>query len=214
MAAATPLFFACDTMTRARRFPLVRPASALAVSLLLAGCGTDLQLPPANLPIAQQQIQLYALTGTPVYTPSAYDMLTLGEVRLDKSNAFDFAVDIRFDSAYGIGKHNDTVVVLIPRGALGFAHDPGLIFVPSFNFDSITVAPSTGYTKDRAVSVHEGDVLIAASRITTCNFGFTLPHYAKLQIQQIDLTNLKVTIGVVIDPNCGYRQFGSGIPDF
>ncbi len=188
---------------------------AAILALLLAGCGTDLTLPPASAPITQQQIILFALTNTPVNTNSAYDMLQPIEVRVDQTNAFDFAFDLRFDSAYGIGKHGDTVAVLIPRGAMGFVADPGLIALPGiFNYDSLQVAPAGGYTKDRAVAIHEGDVLYAASRIQTCNFGFTLPHYAKLIIQKIDLAAYSTTIRVVLDPNCGYREINSGIPTF
>jgi hypothetical protein len=189
--------------------------TVLALVLAFAGataCGSDLTLPPATIPIAQQQIKLYALTGTPVGTSSAYDMLSLAEVRTDVSTGFDFAFDMVFDSAYGFGQHNDTVAVLIPRGALGFTADPGLQVVPTFNFDSLKIAAGTGYTKARAVRIHEGDVLFAASRAQSCNFGFIRPHYAKLLIQAIDLNAKMATILVIIDPNCGYQGLGSGIP--
>ncbi len=194
-------------------FPCAASLRAACVALLLAGCGSDLTLPPASVPITQQEITLYALTGTPVATSSAYDMLSLIEVRTDLTNSFDFAWDLRFDSAYGIGKPGDTVAVLLPRGALGFVTDPGLQLAPTFSIDSAIVAPTNGYIKDRAVRIKEGVVLYAASRIQTCQFGFTLPHYAKLLIEQIDLTNRKVVIRVVLDPNCGYRTLTSGIPN-
>ena len=194
-------------------FPCAASLRAACVALLLAGCGSDLTLPPASAPITQQEITLYALTGTSVGTNSAYDMLSLIEVRTDLTNSFDFAWDLRFDSAYGIGKAGDTVAVLIPRGALGFVTDPGLQLAPTFSIDSAIVAPTDGYIKDHAVRIKQGVVLYAASRVQTCNFGFTLPHYAKLLIEQIDLTNRQVVIRVVEDPNCGYRTLTSGIPN-
>lgn len=202
---------------KTRESGLTRAAATRAafLALLLLGCGTDTTLPPASSPITQQQINLFALTNTPVNTNSAYDMIQLLEVRVDQNTTFDFAFDLRFDSAYGIGKPGDTVAVLIPRGALGFVTDPGLIYLPGiFNFDSLQVAPTGVYVKDKAVQIHEGDVLYAASRIQTCNFGFTLPHYAKLLIQKIDLAAFSTTIKVVVDPNCGYREINSGIPTF
>jgi hypothetical protein len=201
--------------TRASRLTRAAASRAAIFALLLAGCGTDLTLPPASIPIASQQITLFALNNTPVNTNSAYDMLQLLEVRVDQTNSFDFAFDLKFDSAYGIGKPGDTVAVLVPRGALGFVQDPGLMTLPGiYNFDSLQVAPAGGYTKDKAVLIHEGNVLFAASRIQTCNFGFTLPHYAKLVIQKIDLAAYSVTMRVTIDPNCGYREVNSGIPTF
>ncbi|MFI5207620.1 MAG: hypothetical protein ACHQU8_04500 [Gemmatimonadales bacterium] len=201
--------------TRASRPTRAAALRAAIFALLLAGCGSGLSLPPASSPITQQQIDLFALSNTPVNTNSAYDMLNMVEVRVDENNNFDFAFDLRFDSAYGVGKPGDTVAVLIPRGVLGFVADPGLIYLPGiFNFDSLQVAPTGGYTKDSVVAIHEGDVLYAASRIQTCNFGYTLPHYAKLMIQKIDLAALSATISVVIDPNCGYREINTGIPTF
>lgn len=199
-------------MIRTRTFIGAALPRAALVALAAAGCNTDLTLPPASVPIASQTITLYALTGTPVNTNSAYDVLQFAEVRLDQTNNFDFAFDMRFDSAWGIGKPGDTTVVLIPRGAMGFIADPGLQVVPTFNFDSLHFAPTVGYTKTAAVAIHEDDVLFLASRIQTCNFGFTLPHYAKMQITKIDLNNRFVTIKLTIDPNCGYTDVSTGIP--
>ena len=198
--------------TGAHRFTRAAALRAVGAALLLAGCGSDLTLPPASIPIAQQQITLYAMTGTPVNTSSAYDMLNLFEVRLDLTNSFDFAFDLRFDSAYGFGGPGDTIAVLIPRGALGFVPDPGLQVVHSLNFDSLQIAPTDGYIQDHAVKIHEGWVFFAASRVQTCNFGFVLPHYAKLVIDKIDLAARTAVIRLVVDPNCGYRGLGSGLP--
>src|SRR5713101_7387005 len=85
--AVARLFFASDAMTSDRLFRRVAVLGTACAVLPLLGCGSDLTLPPANIPIGQQQITLYALTGTPVNTNSGYDMLNLFEVRVDASNA-------------------------------------------------------------------------------------------------------------------------------
>jgi hypothetical protein len=196
-----------DTLRRSR--PL---AGVLVCALALsAGCGNELTLPPATAPIAQQQIHLFALTETPVGTPSAYNMIGLGEVQTFRSNDFDFAFDIGIDSTFGLGTKGDTIAVLIPRGGLGFTEDAGLQFT-LVGFDSIQVAPTTGYEKTRATRIRAGDVVLAASRPQTCNFGFVRPRYAKLQIGSIDIATRSAVILVVIDTNCGYRGLGVGIP--
>lgn len=196
-----------DTLRRARPVPCL----VLAALIGAAGCGDDLQLPPANVPIAQQVILLSALSGTPVTTPSAYNMLGLAEVRTDLSNDFDFVFDLGPDSSYGLGTTGDTIAVLIPRGYLGFAADGGLIWTLA-GFDSVRIAPVTGYLTDKPTRIRAGDVVIAASRIQTCEFSFLRPRYAKIQIISIDLTTRQSQMRVVIDPNCGYRSLGSGIP--
>lgn len=178
---------------------------------LLAGCGDGLTLPPATVPIAQQQITLFALTNTPVGTPSAYNMTTLSEVQIFRSNDFDFVFDIGVDSSYGVGTVGDTVAVLLPRAYMGFAQDGGLQYTP-IGFDSVRIAPETGYEKQKPTKVRAGDTILAASRLQSCNFAFVRPRYAKLYIQSIDLATRSAVITVIIDTNCGYRSLDSGIP--
>jgi hypothetical protein len=180
---------------------------------LLAACGDGLTLPPATVPIAQQQITLYALTETPVGTPSGYNMTTLSEVQIFRSNDFDFVFEIGVDSAFGVGTKGDTVAVLLPRGYMGFQEDGGLQYTP-IGFDSVKIAPETGYEKLKPTKVRAGDTILAASRVQQCNFAFVRPRYAKLYIQSIDLATRSAVITVIIDTNCGYRSLGSGIPTF
>jgi len=172
--------------------------------LALPACEGDLGLPPAQIPIAQQQITLYALTGTPVNTSSAYSMINLAEVRTDLSNEFDFAFDIR-DTLGGRQAY------LLPRGDLGFVPDGGLQRT-TIPFDSLLFAPTTGYEDVRPTPIDSGAVLIAASRRQQCDFRISSPRYAKLLVLSLDYTTRVAVIRVVIDPNCGYRSLGSGIP--
>ena len=182
-----------------------------ALTLVAASCGVDSTLPPASIPVAQQQITLYALTGTPVTTPSGYNMVQLGEVRTNVSNNFDFVLDIGIDSTFGVGTKGDTVIVLLPRGAVGFVEDGGLQWTAT-SFDSVVVAPLTGYEQAKPTRIRQGDVVLAASRRQTCDDASSHPRYAKLNIQTVDLVARSVVILVVIDPNCGYRSLKSGIP--
>lgn len=182
-----------------------------ALLLGLAACGSDLTLPPAQLPVTQQVITLSAITGTPVGTPSAYSMITLSEIRTEQSSSFDFAFDIGIDSTFGLGRKGDTIAVLLPRGAVGFVPDGGLLWTLS-EFDSIRVAPHDGYENTKPTRIRAGDVVIAASRLQQCEFGILSPRYAKMEIQSIDVVLRVAVIRLVIDPNCGYRQLTSGIP--
>jgi hypothetical protein len=183
------------------------------VPLLLAAasCQVDTTLPPASIPVAQQQITLYALTGTAVTTPSGYNMVQLGEVRTTVSNNFDFLMDFGIDSVLGVGTAGDSVFALLPRGAVGFVEDGGLQWTP-VAFDSVLLAPVNGYEQVKPTKIRQGDVILASSRRQTCDDGSSHPRYAKLNIQQVDVVARSVVILVIIDPNCGYRSLKSGIP--
>jgi len=182
-----------------------------ALVLVSASCDVSTTLPAASVPIAQQLITLYALTGTPVNTASGYNMLQLGEVRTSVSNNFDFVMDIGIDSTFGVGNKGDTVIVLIPRGAVGFVEDGGLQWSPT-SFDSLVLAPVTGYQEAKPTRIRQGDIILASSRRQTCDDASSHPRYAKMNIQTVDLATRSVVILVVIDPNCGYRSLKSGIP--
>lgn len=178
---------------------------------LLVACSDELTLPEASIPIARQQIHLFALNGTPVGTPSAYDMITLAEVQIFRSNSWDFVFDLGPDSSYGLGTTGDTIAVLLPRAYMGFQEDGGLLW-STVGFDSVQVAPTTGYEKTKPTRIRSGDTIIATSRDQQCNFSQIYPRYAKLFIESIDLASRSAVIVVIIDPNCGYRGLTSGIP--
>lgn len=179
---------------------------------LVAACDTEFDLPPANLPVAEQQINLYALSGTPVHLPSAYNMLVLVEVRTDRSSDFDFAFEIAPDSVLGVGTTGDTVAALLPRAAVGFNPDGGLQTIVGVPWDSILLAPETGYDRNRPHVISTGQIVLAASRLQQCDFGLIRPRYAKMFVENIDYAQRRATIRVIIDPNCGYRSLAPGIP--
>src|SRR5205823_9390614 len=100
---------------------------------------------------------LFALFGTPIATPSAYDVTgrLSGHplVRTDQTAAFDFAFN--FDSLRR--------PVLLPTGAVGLGQSSGLQQA-SVSFDAIKVAPTSGYVFDKGLVVDSGAVVIVRSR--------------------------------------------------
>src|SRR2546426_5325065 len=105
-----------------------------------AACSDTTGLPAAVIDNVVDTVSLFALFGTPISTPSAYDLSSrLGGVaanalvRTDQASAFDFAFN--FDSLRR--------PVLLPPGAVGLGQSSGLQRA-SRPFDSITVAPTGG----------------------------------------------------------------------
>lgn len=180
-------------------FPRAAALLGLAVLAASAACSSTFTLPPAGLATVTDTVTLWALTGTNLSDPSAYDLMLHSVARTDRTSSFDFAFDIRTDTLH------DTSAVLLPRGALGLYVDGGLQ-VTQQPFDAITIAPTSGYQDTAAVAVHVGMVVLAASRSETCNFGYVYPLYAKLNVLAVDLVARSVTFAILTDPNCGYRS--------
>ena len=185
----------------------MRTFSLLFVALALAAaCGDPLGLPAPQTANRIDTVSLYALSGTPVTTPSAYVIEFRQVVRTDQSaQGFDFAFDI--DST---GRP-----VLLPTGALGLPRASGMQRT-LHAFDSVTVAPGGTYHADSAMAVDSNAVMIVHSRPLVCSFGITSIYYAKLHVLAIDTTSgpggRKITFEILNNINCGYRGLEEGLP--
>jgi hypothetical protein len=178
---------------------------ALVFAAALAACGDPNLLPPATIPIRQDTLTLWALTGTPILRPSAFDILHQTPARTDRTSEFDFVFDFRSDSV------GDTVAVLIPRGGFGLSGDAGLLRLVA-NYDTLRLAPAEGYEFRKPVAFDPEVVVVARSRLQTCNFGLQYGLYVKLQMIDLNRAERWVRLRMNLDPNCGYRGLAPGIP--
>ncbi len=179
----------------------------LAAALIaFAACNDNsFGLPTAVYGNVVDSVSLWALDGTPLNTPSGYSILgRLGGaaiVRTDQTTAYDFAFNITPSGQ----------AVLLPTGALGLGKSSGII-LQSEPFDSITVAPSSGYQDSVAVAVDSGSVAVLRSRpYTTCAVGVVYL-YAKMQVLRVDTIARRIDYNILVDLNCGYRGLEPGIP--
>lgn len=186
-------------------------APALVALSLVTACGDPYALPPASVTNSERVVILYAMSGTSLQAPSGFNLLNGIEVRTDRTPDFDFVVEFAPDSVLGLGTTGDTIVALLPRGAVGFAPDPGILISP-LPWDSLKLAPTDGYTIDRAVAIDSGDVVVGKSRLQSCNFGLVRPMYAKIRIDQIDRTQRRIVTRIIANLNCGYRVLIPGLP--
>ncbi len=185
------------------RFPRSPRAALGALSALtaLAACGTTTGLPPAHIVNVVDTVSLYALDGTPLTAPSAYDVELLRTVRTDVTTAYDFIFNI--DTA---GR-----ALLLPTGAAGLGKQSGLR-VESVSFDAVTDAPTSGYVDSTAVAVDSGTVAVVRSRPIQCSFGVVVFLYAKIEVLKIDRVARRLDFRILADLNCGYRQLQPGLP--
>jgi hypothetical protein len=185
---------------------LPRTGLALLALAATAACGNANLLPPANIPVAEDTVTLWAATGTAIALPSAYDVVLASPARTDRTSDFDFVFDFVRDTLTG-----DTVPALVPRGALGLSADGGLLRV-STKFDSLVTAPGSGYDAYKPVYLDTTSVVVVRSRSQTCNFGITSGVYAKVLPLAISVSFRKIILRLVVDPNCGYRGLALGLP--
>ena len=171
---------------------------ALAVGAAFAACDNPFALPPAALIPLDTTYTLYAITGSAVAAPSAYDMVDQLVIRTDRSSNFDFALDMP-DSL------GDTIPLLLPPGAMGLTRDAGLQ-LSTMPYDSLVYAPDKGYDQGAGQKLALGTVVLAASRTQSCNYNIAHPLYAKLQVMAIDTVARSVTFHMLLDNNCGYRS--------
>src|SRR2546430_17491794 len=125
-----------------RRCPWFAPTVAVTgLVVLAAACSDTTGLPAAGIDNVVDTTSLYALFGTPIATPSAYDLTgrLTGHplVRTDQTAAFDFAFN--FDSLRR--------PVLLPTAAAGRGQAPGPQH-SSAPLHAPTGAPTSGYVFD------------------------------------------------------------------
>lgn len=170
-----------------------------AFAVFGAACGSDFTLPPAQVANQIDTVTLYALDGSPLSFPSAFNLFTGLPVRTDRSVDFDFAVNVSGET-----------VQFLPTGAMGFAEESAWLRV-DVAFDDVLLAPDVEYVTEEPATLHVGDVFVLRSRVIAC-FGAFLPVYGKMEVIEASAVDRVVTLQLLLDRNCGYRGLGLGTP--
>jgi hypothetical protein len=82
-------------------------------------------------------------------------------------------------------------------------------------FDDLTIAP-TGRYADSTLVVSKGEVFVVQavrnSSGDVCQFDISPYIYSKMQVDSVAVDSRTIFVRAVLDPNCGFRSFESGIP--
>jgi hypothetical protein len=82
-------------------------------------------------------------------------------------------------------------------------------------FNEVTLAP-TGVYGDTAVVASAGDIVVVQSARNgsgdVCQFDISPYIYTKVLVDSIAVDTRTVVLQTVLDPNCGFRSFETGIP--
>ena len=186
-----------------RKFALAIFASAS----ILTACD-DPQLLRAQLPTVLDVFTVFALTGTPAAYPSGINTYVRSAVRVDGNANFDVAFDIDSQGNAIVYPVHKVVSSLTSSRRVGLRKVTG-------NFDDITIAP-TGKYADSTIVAAQGDIIIVQSIRNgsgdVCQFDISPYIYAKLKIDSIATDSRTLVVQSLLDPNCGFRSFESGIP--
>lgn len=175
----------------------------LALGLVAVACDNPLSLPAASTENVIDTVTVYALNGTPVTEPSGYDLGTKRAVRTDLVG-FDFAFDIDPSGQ----------PFIYPEGALHLDRSPGIL-PEGQAFDSIIVAPQTGYLDSLPVNIGPGSVFVVRSRpsASACVLATSaLSLFGKFLVLSVDTLQRSVTMKTVVNQNCGYHSLQLGTP--
>jgi hypothetical protein len=192
-------------------FPIRRPRHAprnialVAFALAaVAGCSDPFALKAsyANEPFVYS---VYGISGSgPANAPAALDLVNRTTVRVDGSLAFDIAFD--FD---GTGK-----VVVVPQKLVGApVSGSRVVYLQRLSgaYESNLLAPTRGWVADSTVRLLPGEVLGIKLTSASCLYQTSSDIYAKIVVDSVKTGGLIFGRGVV-NPNCGFKSFETGIP--
>jgi hypothetical protein len=186
-----------------RKFALAIVASAS----ILTACD-DPQLLRASLPTVLDVYTVFALTGTPAAYPSGLNTFVRAAVRVDGNANFDVAFDLDNQGRALIYPVQKVVSSLTSTRRVGLRKVTGA-------FDDITIAP-TGTYADSTIVASKGDIVVIQSARNgsgdACQFDISPYIYTKLLVDSIAVDTRTLVVQAVLDPNCGFRSFESGIP--
>lgn len=163
----------------------------------------------AQLPTVEDSYTIFALSGTPPAYPSGLNTAARAATRVDGNANFDVAFDINADGNAVL------YPVKLVVSSIGGDRPVGLRKVDA-PFDSVKSAPTGTYPQDSAVVAGKGQVVVVeANRGSSgdiCAFNISQNIYSKIVIDSVDVPGRTINIRTVMDPNCGFRHLGEGIP--
>jgi hypothetical protein len=182
--------------------------TALAIALVAVVACEDVTRsidPTTN--VTEDTLTVFPLRGSPLSAPTALDLFTLRTLRVGETNVlYDLAVDTA-----------GTGAVLYPSQLID-SESPatGMLEVAS-TFESILEAPTAGYQDTAAVSLGIGETVIVRAR-NLCAGGFPGRDFffAKIQLLDFGMSSgfRTARLRIRTNPNCGFRSFADGLPEF
>ncbi|MHB1298767.1 MAG: hypothetical protein ACYC0B_09595 [Gemmatimonadaceae bacterium] len=184
-----------------------RALGAALTALFLASACEDPIDTGATRPNVDAQFEAWALTGSPPSFPSALRVPTLEITPVEPQGLFDLAFDIDADGRL--------LVLPVSRVVMPIGGNRTIGLLPSSDtYSAIIEAPRVGWAYDSVLTVDPGDAFLVRVQTLFCQFDFRQDIYAKFLVDSVLPAERRVRLSARINPNCGFRSFGTGIPEF
>lgn len=188
---------------------VARRAAVLAVvaSAALIGCGPDPFAPQPDGPTVDTNFQIWAMTGAPVPYPTGLAVPQRATVRLDPAGSFDLAFDITPSGLLQVLPVGKVVSPLTGARPIGIIVSPDL-------YENVTSAPRSGWALDSIVELNIGQTFIVQVTTQFCQFEARQTIYGKFRVDSILPLERRARLSGRVNPNCGFRSFADGTPEF
>jgi hypothetical protein len=197
-----------------------RPVRALAaVCLVAAGaaCNKDPFATDATRVVVSTSFTAAALTGSPPLSASALLLPTREYTDPRPVLVAPEATGGDFDLALDINAAGQPVLLPASRIDRRASRQVGIQRVTT-KFDSLGRAPGGTYVRDSVFTIGVGEtvvvqVALSSSSSEPCVYANSAYMYTKLVVDSVRVPQRLLFVRAVTDPNCGFRSFGSGVPD-
>lgn len=185
-------------------------ARLLAGAFVVAGavgCGPDPFAPVATVENVNAAIEVWALTGSPTNFPTVHLVPQRLTVRPDAAGSFDLGFDIDAEGRLLVLPVNQVVTPLGGNRSIG-------ILKAEVPYADIDAAPRSGYVFDSTATFEVGDVFVVRVQTLFCSTELRDHVFAKYSVDSIFPAERRIRLSGRVNPNCGFRSFGTGVPTF
>jgi hypothetical protein len=128
-------------------------------------------------------------------------------VRLDAAGSFDLAFDIDPDGRVRVLPVGTVVSPIAGTRTIEFQR-------ATTTYNTIVEAPKNGWQADSVLTVNEGQAFLVRVNTLYCQYDLQQVVYAKFIVDSVIPAERRMKISSRINPNCGFRSFLSGVPEF
>lgn len=173
----------------------------------LLACGPDPFAVLAQDATADVSIEVWALTGAPTNFPTVHLVPQRITTRPDAAGSFDIGFDIDAEGRLLVLPVNEIVTPLSGNRRIGIVRTAEV-------YNTIVEAPRNGWVYDSILPVNVGQTFIVRVQTQFCSASQSNEVYAKYYVDSVLPAERRIRLSGRVNPNCGFRSFLSGIPEF